>query len=552
MGHRATENSESASVRVPEKSIAEWGVALLLFVAPCLYLRLFYDYTILNADEGIVLQGAQRILQGQVLYRDFFSFYTPGSYYWMALLFKIFGSSILVARAALIVYGGLFSVLTYLLARRVCSRWSALLASYMVTLSCLPFRFVALHNWDSTLLAYLTLYCAVLWLEQGHWAWALGTGSLAALTLLFEHSKGAGLMLGLLVGYGVIILRGDGRRLFGPRQAAGLTAGFAWPFVVTFGYFAANHALLEMLTDWVWPLFHYAGANRLRYGYLVMSTANRAAMFGGSWGSRLITLVIVEPFILLPILPILALGIFFWAGLRRSQGDLLGSRWRYWVLVSATLSGLLFSTFLTKRPDFTHLNYLGPLFYLVVAWVLDGLNLQSRPWRSVMPVLVLLIFFSYTAFGMTLLWGPLGAHHKVRTARGTVTTGGSDTALEDVQAHVTPGEKLFVYPYEPLYYYLTGTFNPTRFDFLQPGMHTAEQVQEAIGELAADRTRVVLFELNFSEQMWLAWPNTPLEAIATTDPFADYLFAHYRSCSVIGAKGFWHFAFMVRKEDGCN
>jgi 4-amino-4-deoxy-L-arabinose transferase-like glycosyltransferase len=553
MGHRATENSESASVRVPEKSIAEWGVALLLFVVPCLYLRLFYDYTILNADEGIVLQGAQRILQGQVLYRDFFSFYTPGSYYWMALLFKIFGSSILVARAALIVYGGLFSVLTYLLARRVCSRWSALLACYLVTVSCLRFGFMALHNWDSTLLAYLTLYCAVLLLERPHWAWALGTGSFAALTSLFEHSKGAGLVLGLLVGYLVIVIRGHRPSLFETRRVAGLGAGFAWPFVVTFSYFAAKHSVLDMLTDWVWPLFHYAGANRLPYGFLVMGTADRTGLFAGSWGSRLIMLVIVGPFILLPVLPILALGILAWFAFKGPEIEpARPSKWAYWVLVSASLGGLLFSTFLTKRPDFTHLNYLGPLFYLVVAWVLDGLNLQSRLWRSVMPVLVLLIFFSYTAFGMTLLWGPLGAHHKVRTARGMVTTGGPDAALDYVQAHVTPGEKLFVYPYEPLYYYLTGTFNPTRFDFLQPGMHTSEQVQEAIGELAADRTRVVLFELNFSKQMWLAWPDTPIGVIAARDPVVDYIFARYRPCAALAASGFWRFVFMVRKEDSCK
>jgi hypothetical protein len=72
---------------------------LLLFVASCLYLRVFYDYSNLNGDEGIVLQGAQRILNGEILHRDLFSFLPPGSYYWMALLFKIFGSSILVARA---------------------------------------------------------------------------------------------------------------------------------------------------------------------------------------------------------------------------------------------------------------------------------------------------------------------------------------------------------------------------------------------------------------------------------------------------------------------
>ena len=80
----------------------------------------------MEPDEGIVLQGAQRILAGQVLYRDFFSFYTPGSYYALALVFRIFGSSLAVARTALALTGGILSVVSYLLARRVCSRTIAL------------------------------------------------------------------------------------------------------------------------------------------------------------------------------------------------------------------------------------------------------------------------------------------------------------------------------------------------------------------------------------------------------------------------------------------
>src|SRR5487761_871033 len=156
---------ESEPITVPEKSLGEWGIALLLFAISVLYLRLFYNYTILYIDEGIILQGAQRILQGQVPYRDFFSYFTPGSYYWMAALFKVFGSSILVARAALMVYGGVFSSVTYLLARRVCSRWNAGLAALPTLIVCLPYRFVALHSWDSTLWALLALYCAVRWLE---------------------------------------------------------------------------------------------------------------------------------------------------------------------------------------------------------------------------------------------------------------------------------------------------------------------------------------------------------------------------------------------------
>jgi len=536
---------------LPEGSSRERWIALLLFVVSCLYLRLFYDYTKLNGDEGIVLQGAQRILQGQVLYRDFFSFFTPGSYYWMALLFKIFGSSILVGRAALIVYGGLFSVLTYLLARRVCSRWSALLAAYFVTLTCLPYRFLVLHNWDSTLWAYLALYGAVLWLERGHWGWALATGSFTALTFLFEQSKGAGLLLGLGVGFSVIVWRGRFRSWLGPRQLTGLAAGLGWPWVVTLSYFVMKHSLREMLTDWVWPLFHYSVANKLPYGYLVTSTPDGAELLAGSWPFRLIMLIVMGPCLLLPVVPLLALGILAWLALKRSRSEHRSGKWTYGVLVSATLAGLLLATFLTKRPDFTHLNYLAPLFYLVVAWVLDGLNVPSHLWRSLKPLLVLGIFLSFTAFGMAMLWGPLGARHTFRTARGTIRTGDPDFALEYVQAHVTPGEKILVYPYQPLYYYLTATFSPTRFDFLQPGMHTPDQFQGATREVLADRTRVVLLETSFREKCSVGWPNTPPQVIAARDPVEDYIFAHYRPCTALAANAFWHFVFMVHKDGSC-
>ena len=536
----------------PERSSRDRWIALLLFIASCSYLRLFYDYTNLSADEGIVLQGAQRILQGQVLYRDFFSFFTPGSYYWMALLFKIWGSSILVGRTALMIYGGVFSVLTFMLARRVCSRSTALLAAYIVTLTCLPYRFMVLHNWDSTVLAYLTVYGAVLFIEQGHWVWALGTGSFAALTFLFEHSKGASLVLGLFVGFAVIVVRGRHDGLFGARQAVGFAAGLAWPFVMTGGYFLAKHSATAMLTDWVWPLFHYSDVNRLPYGYVLFSTADRAGSFAGSWIYRLLLLFVMGPCILLPVLPIITVGIMIWFALKPPRKGVAQDKWAYGVLVSAALSGLLFSTLLTRRPDFTHLNYLAPLFYLVIAWVLDGFNLPSRLWHSIKPFFALGVFLSFTAFGMAMLWGPLGAHHELRTARGTLRTGVPNDALEYVQARVTPGERILVYPYQPLFYYLTGTFSPTRFDFLQPGMHTADQVRESLREFVADRTRVVLSITSFRDEIYLVWPNTPSEVVAASDPVIDFIAGNYRQCSALAANSFWRFSLMVRKDTSCS
>src|SRR5438046_1521298 len=206
------------SIFIPERSRVEMAIAVLVLLASFAYLCLFRRYTSMDPDEGIILQGAQRILEGQVLYRDFFSFYTPGSYYLLALAFKIFGNSFIVARSILVLFGATLSVLHYLLAQRVCSRGTAFTIAVLVTATTLPYRCLVLHNWDSTLWAMLALYGAVRWLESGTGMWAFTTGSLAALTLMFEQSKGAGLCLGMLGGFSIIRLMN--RQLLKPHVSA--------------------------------------------------------------------------------------------------------------------------------------------------------------------------------------------------------------------------------------------------------------------------------------------------------------------------------------------
>src|SRR5438552_12919039 len=145
-GKRAT---NAPTLAEPE---IERATAVLVFVGCLAYLYLFRHFSSLEPDEGIVLQGATRILSGQVLYRDFFSFYTPGSFYLVAALFRIFGNTFVVARNSLAVVGALCSVVTYLLARRVCSRGISIFAAILATIAGSAFRFLVLHNCYSTLL----------------------------------------------------------------------------------------------------------------------------------------------------------------------------------------------------------------------------------------------------------------------------------------------------------------------------------------------------------------------------------------------------------------
>src|SRR5260370_2300984 len=181
---------------------------LLVFLFSVVYLCAFLRYSSLEPDEGILLQGAQRVLDGQIPYRDFFSFYTPGSFYFVAAVFKVFGNSFVMARLSLAITGATCSVLTYSLARRVCSRGFALFAAALATVAGVAYRFLVLHNWYSTLLACLALYSAVRFLESRKQTWAFATGSLCSLTVMFEQSKGAGLCFGLALSFfGLRILR---------------------------------------------------------------------------------------------------------------------------------------------------------------------------------------------------------------------------------------------------------------------------------------------------------------------------------------------------------
>jgi len=523
-------------------------LAIVLFVLAFFYLCLFRRFTTMEPDEGILLQGAQRILAGQVLYRDFFSFYTPGSYYALALLFKVFGSSLLVARTALALSGAILSLITYLLARRVCSRTIALTMTTLATLTTLPYRFLVLHNWDSTLWACLVLYCAVRLLEMPCRRWAFALGSFASLTVLSEQSKGVGLCLGLSLGFLAVVLLQGRVSLLNRAQVLAMTVGLAWPFLITFVYFTRQQATSTMFADWLWPLQHYSRANRVPYGYQNWSDETRHLLFGtGSPLERVIKTLAVSPCFWIPVLPLIAVGLLgYWIVQTRRDP---GPKCAYYVIVTATYAGLLFSIVMT-RADIIHFMYLQPLNCVVLAWLLDGRDLPGSMLRSARPFLACYVVIALLAFGLVPLVGAGSAANQVATRRGVLKTRGKDTVIDYVQAHVPAGETILVYPYLPLYYYLTGTFSPGRYDYFQPGMHTKEQADEIIAELASRRVRVVLFETSFAEKIPDAWPETPMGAIAK-DRIADYISHNYRPCTGLASPAGWRFLFMIRKDLVC-
>src|SRR5205823_11304496 len=78
-----------------------------------------YPLVIGRADESHLLYGARRILEGQVIYRDFFESITPLAYYLFAVVYRVAGTTLFVARVVIALIEELGCALLFRLVARV-------------------------------------------------------------------------------------------------------------------------------------------------------------------------------------------------------------------------------------------------------------------------------------------------------------------------------------------------------------------------------------------------------------------------------------------------
>ena len=70
-------------------------------------------------DEGVILSGAMRVLQGDVIHRDFYSLYGPGQFYVVAALFQLFGKTFMVERIYdLAIHSAVLATLFYIICKQ--------------------------------------------------------------------------------------------------------------------------------------------------------------------------------------------------------------------------------------------------------------------------------------------------------------------------------------------------------------------------------------------------------------------------------------------------
>lgn len=465
----------------------------MLFILTSIYYFLFLRVLWRVGDEGTLVYGAQRVVEGDLPYRDFFEVMGPASFYWLGLFFKIFGVHVAVARGLLLVSGTAQVLLIYWMTRRVYRGPFELLPALFYMIVAIPMWPATNHHWDSNLFALLALWGFVLWQDKRGSFYLVLVGMLAGFVSCFIQHKGLLVLLGLLL---ALLLNNRQVEEGFQRLIVHLglvVAGYVIVGgLVIFSFFMAGGLSDLIYANLIWPMTNYHQVNIVPYGYGLMELLYQLdwkpllQALLPPWGVAPFGMALMGPFFIILTLPVLLVVLTAASFLLSSSRPVFGERlWPYWIV------GLALWLSEIHRMDIMHLVYGSPvlLILLPVVW-----TACCRCHKVLQKLGLGLITFAVIFYGAVHSLKPLSAGHKVETRRGTLWAFKSDGALAFLQEKTQPGEEVFVYPYYPMYYFYANVKNPTRYSILMYNINTRSQFDEVINVLEQKKVKYVLWD----------------------------------------------------------
>src|SRR3984957_18365594 len=192
--------SGSATLK-PSAKVTKRGYVPYMTFALCasLYFFPFMRLLLQTPPEGLLVYGAVRIVHGQVFARDFFEVVGPGTFYWLALFFKLFGVTFAATRICLVVTSLGTALAMYFLSRRICTQYQVLPSILLVGTYFGTLWPSISHHVDSNCFALLAVVCMIVWQEKHNPGLLFAAGALAGATTCFLQQKGGLLLLALLL-----------------------------------------------------------------------------------------------------------------------------------------------------------------------------------------------------------------------------------------------------------------------------------------------------------------------------------------------------------------
>jgi hypothetical protein len=533
---------------LPPSRFAAWGrigpalaVALLAFLFQLPFFRLWFS----PMDEGHMLQFSQIVAEGGALYRDATLYPLPGAFWLLALVFRITGPSILVARWVVMIEFALFCGLIWLLVRPLLTRAGALgLVALLLLYRVWAFPHWQFYSYSTTgLLVQLAMLVALLgFFASGNRRPLALAGLLFGLGVLCKQDYGAAFLLAVSLALLVYASHAQVSR-------AGLFAWFLAPAALVGAcaglYFLRQGTLRDVIHQTVWN--HFVGMSSFKYttfpkpwplftqdpslrdraglgSYIpaIVFTADWAAFrdyplyLTTAWYEFLIRLLYYGPPLFL-----LGGGVRLWLCRRRLAGpdaDRYLRELLIW-LVGATLIALVW---LNRPQDYAHLAVLTwPLLCLLPVYACEFTRRGTG--RAILFTVLLglpaLGIAGYSARLLIRLRAVCNTPVDVARARGILVKPEDAFVLRDLVSYVhensRPGETLAVLPYSPLINFLAERPAPCASCYIVwPFAEYPDRDDRVIRAMETAGTNVVLWDFT-------QFPNFP-----PAEEYAPKVFAY--------------------------
>jgi hypothetical protein len=463
----------------PQSSDGILVIGLLIASFLFLYLHLFVPlFTPIwtGGDEIIFLHDASRMLDGQVLYRDFAQMTFPATDFVYLTAFKFFGLRMWIPNIFLMVLGVSLSCLSYFITRRIAPSRAALLAPLLFLTVVYRNRLDATHHWFSALATLAAL--AILTDRRTHLRLALA-GALCGIAACFTQSLG----FLILLAFG-LFLYWEARRTSAPAKiligkqlllvssfVLALGAG-TFPFIHAVGWRAFIRSTL-IFSFRYYPTL--SGANDVQ-GYL----GGVAGFLHWQRTPDLLGFVFIH--VLLPLIYILVLVRYY-----RGSPQHTAQPWDALMLIN--LFGIFSLISVAAAPTWARLYYVSLPALILFVWFLEFATIRGRRFSK--------LLLGYSVILLLVLPLTKQLHHPAYLDLPTGRTAFLNREAYDryrwAASHTHPSDFFFGGLF-PDFYFILGLRNPGPVAFITPYEYTRpEEVQRLLEGLEQHDVKIILW-----------------------------------------------------------
>jgi len=543
--------------------------ASVLVAAFAGYMLLTCRFGISVYDEGVNLYGASLVLDGQMVYRDFWTVYPPGRFYALAGLFRVFGPSILVERLFWTIVHVLLVICVYFVAKRLGGRWAGVFAMALAMLLVGGNPLYGGWQYHSVLVSLAGCLCVIEYMDCRRWVWLAAAGALVGISTLLRHDFGFYTFGGVSA---VIVL-------FACRSAAQKNPAGGGKVLAVFrayGVFVAAVAILLVpvavvllvkvgVKELVWDLVIFPGTVLNKFRWLPYPSLWPGTWGGGGvqtfWGLYQTGLARFAFYV--PVAFVLAILQISVSGRGREK---VGPG--QWGAVLMVLVGMGFFIYACGRTDIAHISATNVVAVILLAGGVFGFyrEVKSRGHFVLWVISVAIGVLTVLSFGQIFvrrasnifsLWDR-GEYAQLQVERGRdiwVTRAACEelgNAVGYIQEHVRPDEKIFVcnfrhdniFANDVIFYFLAERHCASKYHNLDPGVATTLAVQsEIVGELEKEAVRYIVV---------VTWPrlvskepnmSSKSSGVRVLDSF---IASHYKYAESFG------FYMVIRKEQSAR